>query len=470
MVAQDDTRNLARAAGGGGSTSIAVERDLLGRVFMETSGTVGAGRILHQNKIISDFPTNLGGQIDQGFLRSYELEKPLLGDRFGGMSEYLTPYSKSLLPLNLDTLEMDLKSATLFQFKGVDALKPSSSLGLSYDTNSSNQKTTAASDSIIQTSGLSFIFKYGERPGSSTMANLLYQPTYLLNIAGSGVNEFEQQIMFQLGREFHRNAIALNSFTTITAAPLRELPGRTKTILNTTKLRGVYDISPLSLINYEALHSVTKRSETGNNELQSITEDAFRLSYEYALSPKVFALSSLNASAIQTGNQKTLSDAYSIGLGYEPSARVTLRVSGGYQFQHTPDQATQTAQVYRLSCLYAVGPKTIIETKLNKLLRPSFADGGIFVTEDTISFEVTQSIALRWKARFLADYILREDDNPTSFLGLKQNDIGGQLNLSYFISEDDTVIFSFSSFMLEDLRSKKISRRSSAAISWNHAF
>ena len=336
MVAQNDTRNLTTAAGGGEGAGLAMERDLLGRVFMATPAAAGAGQILHQNKIISDFPTNLGGQIDQGFLRSYESEKPLTGDRFGGMSKYLTTYSKSLFPLDLDTLKMDMKSATWFQFEGIDALKPTGQTGLSYDTNSSNQKTTEASDSIIQTSGLNFIFNYGQRPGSSTMANLSYRPNYLMNIAGSGVNELEQQIMFQLGREFHRNALALNSLTTITAAPLRELPGRTKTIFNTTNLRGIYDISPLSLINYEVWHSIQKRSETGNNELQSLTEDAFRLNYEYALSPKVIALSSLIASAIQMGNQKTLSDAYSIGLSYNSSARVTLTLNGGYQFRHTP--------------------------------------------------------------------------------------------------------------------------------------
>ena len=120
--------------------------------------------------------------------------------------------------------------------------------------------------------------------------------------------------------------------------------------------------------------------------------------------------------------------------------------------------------------MYAAGPKTIFQTFLDKKIRPSFAEGGIFVTEDTISFGVTQSIALRWRARFLADYIIREDDNPRSFLGLEQHDMGGILDLSYFISETDTLIFSFSSFMLEDLRGKVMSRRSSAAISWNHAF
>ena len=92
MVAQNDTRNLATAAGGGEGAGLAMERDLLGRVFMTAPAAAGAGQILHQNKIISDFPTNLGGQIDQGFLRSYELEKPLTGDRFGGMSKYLTTY------------------------------------------------------------------------------------------------------------------------------------------------------------------------------------------------------------------------------------------------------------------------------------------------------------------------------------------------------------------------------------------
>ncbi len=97
------------------------------------------------------------------------------------------------LKLEMDTEDMAKRSATWFQFKGIDAMKPTSLAGLSYDTNSSNQKTTAASDSIIQSSRLNFIFNYGERPGSSTIANLLYQPSYLMNIAGSGVNEFEQR-------------------------------------------------------------------------------------------------------------------------------------------------------------------------------------------------------------------------------------------------------------------------------------
>lgn len=472
MVAQNDMRNLPSAAGGGGTDgTVAMTQDLLGRVFMAAQlGTSREGRILHQNKIISNFPTILGRQINQGFLNSYEFEKPLSGDRFGGMSKYLTPYSKRLLPLNLDTQEIKLSSATWFQFKGIDAMKPTSSAGLSYDTNSSNQKTAATSDSIILTSGLNFNFNYGARPGSSTMASLLYQPTNLMPIAGSGVNEFEQRIMFQIGREFHRNAIALNNRTTITAAPLRELPGRTRTILNNTSLRGFYDVSPLSSLLYELTHSIQKRSETGNNALQSITEDEFRLNYRYGLSPKLSALSSFNARTTQLGNQKTFSDAYTIGLNYNPKAKLTLSITGGYQFRHSPNQATATSQLYRFSCIYAAGPKTLIETILNKEVRPSFADDGIFVTEDAMSFIVTQSIALRWQARFLADYILRQDDNPRSFLGLKQNDIGGILNLSYFMNETDTVIFSFSSFMLEDIRSEIITRRSSATISWSHAF
>ena len=70
MVAQNDMRNLPSAAGGGGTDgTVAMTQDLLGRVFMAAQlGTSREGRILHQNKIISNFPTILGRQINQGFL------------------------------------------------------------------------------------------------------------------------------------------------------------------------------------------------------------------------------------------------------------------------------------------------------------------------------------------------------------------------------------------------------------------
>ena len=206
ILAQNDRRNLP--AGGAGALGMGIpisrERSLINLIMRSTSPIDNAGitgSILNQNKIISDLPMNQGEAINSSFLRQYGLKKPLSGGQFNSNSKYMSPYSNSILKLEMDTEDMARRSATWFQFKDIDALKPIGLTGLSYDTNSSNQKTTAASDSIIQISRLNFIFNYGERPGSSTIANLLYRPTYLMNLAGSGVNEFEQQIMFQLGRD-----------------------------------------------------------------------------------------------------------------------------------------------------------------------------------------------------------------------------------------------------------------------------
>ncbi len=343
ILAQNDTRNLP--TGGGGAVGMGVpisrERSLINLIMRSTGLGNNAditGSILNQNKIISDLPMNQGEAISSSFLRHYGLKEPLSGDRFNITSKYVSPYSNSILKLEMDTEDMARRSATWFQFKGIDALKPIGLAGLSYDTNSSNQKTTVVSDSIIQISRLNFIFNYGERPGSSTIANLLYRPSYLMNIAGSGVNEFEQQIMFQVGREFHRNAIAMNSQTTITAAPLRELPGRRKTILNTTSVRGIYDISPLSLMFYELNHSIQKRSETGNDEMESIISDEIMLRYEYFISPKIWMSGRSTGNVIQIGNQNTTGESLLLGLNYSVSEKLLLSLNGGYQFRHPPGE------------------------------------------------------------------------------------------------------------------------------------
>ena len=475
ILAQNDTRNLPAGAGGamGMGVPISRERSLINLIMTSTDPRDNAGitgSILHQNKIVSDLPMSQGGAINSSFLRHYGLKEQLSGGQFNSMSKYKSPYSNSILNLEMDTEDMARRSATWFQFEGIDALKPIGLTGLSYDTNSSNQKTTEASDSIIQISRLNFIFNYGARPGSSTIANLLYRPTYLMNITGSGVNEFEQQIMFQLGREFHRNAIALNNQTTITAAPLRELPGRTKTILNTTSLRGIYDISPLSLLFYELTHSIQKRSETRNDVLQSIVSDELMLKYEYFMSPKIWVSSRSTANVIRIGSQNTTGESLLLGLNYSMSERFLLSLNGGYQFRHLPGEDTRISEAYNFQITYNAGPKTIINAKARKDIRPSFAGNGIFLSEDSLSFEITQSIALRWRASCLVDYYLREEDSSVTFLGLKQNDLGGQLKLEYFIDINNTINFSFTHFKLTDLRSERISKRSNFSITWNHAF
>ena len=52
MVAQNDMRNLPAVGGGGFSGNVAMEKDLLGRVFMSAQlGGSRAGQILHQKRI-----------------------------------------------------------------------------------------------------------------------------------------------------------------------------------------------------------------------------------------------------------------------------------------------------------------------------------------------------------------------------------------------------------------------------------
>ena len=475
MLAQNDRRNLV--SGTGGSLGMdAISRVNLINLIMRSTANLSVydtgikGAILYQNKIIPDLPINQARKISSSFLSDYELKKPLSGDRFNNAGEYRSPYSSSILRLEMDTEEMAKRSATWFQFKGIDAMKPTLLTGLSYDTNSNNQKTTAASDSIIQRSRLSFIFNYGERPGSSTIANLLYQPAYLMNIEGFGVNEFEQEIMFQLGRELHRSAMAINNETTITAAPLRELPGRTKTIISTTRLKGIYDISPFSLMFCELNHSIQKRSGTGIDESQSIISDNVLLRYQYFLTPKISVSSRSTGGVQRIGSQNTTEESLLLGFNYAPSERFIFSLNGGYQFRQPPGEDTRISEAYDFKVLYFTGPKTVMSLAASKDIRPSFARNGIFLSENSFTFVIAQSIGSRWRATCTVDYYLREEDSDVSSFGLKQNDLGRQLDLEYLLDINNSMIFSFADFKVTDLRSESISKRLNFSVRWNHAF
>jgi hypothetical protein len=317
VFAQQDRRNLRLgldAGTSGGSALLSESRDLLGLVINSAAGSTIGGRITVQEGVITALPTYIG-RIDTIFRPQYGMDKPLSGARFNAYTKYTAPFSERLIPLEVDPTNMELESPTWFQFKGIDARKPTTSLGLAYDTNSSNQQTSGEDDSLIQVSRMNLPFSYGMDPGSSTIVNLVYQPAFLLNLTGPGGNEIEHEIIVQAGREFHRTAIGLNNQTTITAAPLRELPGRRKTFRNQTSILGAYDVSPKTLIRYGGGHSVMTRSETTSDTEQSITIDEIRLSYELMLSPKITNQGSVDANITQIENQNTISEAFSIGFG-----------------------------------------------------------------------------------------------------------------------------------------------------------
>jgi hypothetical protein len=474
IYAQNDRRNLAGMEGGaGGSAGGEFVRDgLLGMIMASTEGgtSLGNGNILLQNKIISDLPMNQAGKLSSSFLRHYKMTKPLSGNRFKSTSKYISPHSKSKFRLELDTAQMAMRNAAWFQFKGIDALKPVSIAGLSYDSNSSNQRTSVTSDSIDQLTSMNFNFNYGNSPGSSTVGNLQYLPLYRMNISGQGENEFQQQVLFQAGREFHRSALALRSLTAVTAAPLRELPGRTKTIFNRTGFRGIHDTSSLLLMYYEANHSITKRTETGNSEGQQMVADDVNLRFQYNMRPKFTTATTLSLNFSEVGNISSRGEGLSFGFQYLATARTTLLFSGGLQLNHRPDQDTRMNENYDFTLRYSVGAKTLIEARARKFIRPSFADNGIFLQEDVFSFLITQAIVKRWQARFLVDYYLREQDGSVNLSGLNQRDLGGALDLFYFINPNNTLNLSFSHAKLNDLRKNSISRRSNVTITWVHSF
>lgn len=212
------------------------------------------------------------------------------------------------------------------------------------------------------------------------------------------------------------------------------------------------------------------RSETTSDTEQSITIDEIRLSYELMLSPKITNQGSVDANITQIENQNTISEAFSIGFGYAATAKMLLSVTGGYQLRHSSGQQNEASQLYGFQVEYSAGPKTVMSIELANAIRPSFADEGIFLRENSFIFEIRQAVSLRWQAEFLIDYILREENSSSNFNGLRQNDLGYEINLIYFLSDTTTMEFSASRFKLKDLRDDVVSKRLNVAISWNHAF
>jgi|GEM_PF-6348274 hypothetical protein len=135
LEAQEGRNNLSLgldAGGSGGSALLAESRDLLGMVVNSAAGSTIGGRITIQEGVISALPSYIS-RVDNLYRRNYGMEKPLSGGRFNAWGKYVSPHSILLVPLEVDPADMELEVPTWFQFKGIDAKKPTSSFGISSD-------------------------------------------------------------------------------------------------------------------------------------------------------------------------------------------------------------------------------------------------------------------------------------------------------------------------------------------------
>jgi hypothetical protein len=264
--------------GSGGSNLLPDQRDLLGMVMRisASNNRSQGGRVMLQNGFINFDPTYVK-TISTGLKKDYLRPEISLRKNYDAAKKYRNATLSRIYPLNVDPQDMELEALNLWQFGGINILKPQVTTSLSYDTNSSNLSINPKSISFIHTTQLGIPFNYGTNPGSATLFNLQYSPSYLNILAGDEQNQLEHQIEFEAGRVFGRSALGFNNETAITSAPIRELSGRAKTITNVSRLLGAYDYSPKSLISYGFGHSFSTRSDSNQSSSQSIVVDDTRL-------------------------------------------------------------------------------------------------------------------------------------------------------------------------------------------------
>ena len=445
-------------------------RDLLGMVIASTQGVNSEdGRVTIQDGVISALPSFIK-TVNAGLRPSFLTSNQIANSNYSTQGRFNNQKAALTMPFDVDPMDLELKTATWFKAKGIQGQKPNIKVGFSYDTNTSHQANQAHEASLIQTTQLNIPFTYGIDPGSSIMANLNYRPSYLTVLAGPDENQLEHDILFHIGRAFRRSALGLNNQTSISAAPLRELTGRARVISNRTSLLGVYDVSPKSLIRFGIGHSFSTRSGILNSPDQTITVDDIQADYKFLLSPKIDLDLSGLGSVTKFKNEITPSERMSVGMSYSATAKMSLNLTTGYSWRQPQGNAIESSQLYSILVNYSPGPKTIIQFGVDQDVRQSFADEGIFLTENRFLFNIRKALLLRWQMEFSLDYAIRSENDSENLVGLRQKDIGYNLNFKYFMNTFTIIQFSALRFKLTDQRADTISTRLSFSISVDHAF
>ncbi len=473
LNAQNNQGNLGvglGGGGGGGGDKLPEFRELLGLIMPSPGGLSRADRPTIRFGVISSLPSyinTIGVQHLPNYLQPNELTRM----SYSASSQYINVNTARVYPLRIDPDDMELEDLNWFRFRGINGKKPIINTAISYDTESSSQNNVSDSFSLRQNIALSIPFTYGEEPNSSTMVNLQYRPSYLLDIVGDEDSELQHDILVQAGREFGRSAASLSNRTIISAAPQREISGRAKTIFNRTSLLAVYDVSPKSLVRSELGHTMTTRTGTSNSASQSIFIDDFNISYEFMLTPKISLNTSGGGSLTQVTNDEVTAEILGLNLNYAATAKLALNVTTGLQRRKSTTIPYELSEVYGLLINYVPGPKTIMRFGVDQSFRPSFADDGIILQENGIFLQIRQAVLLRWQVELLIDYITRtEAGQEDSKAALDQRDLGFELLFSYFLNDSWTLDFSAARYNLEDFRNNSSTTRFNLTVGMSHSF
>lgn len=466
---QGNLTGAGGAGGAGGTVRLRERGNLLPFVMSGVGSPSGTERQFFQVGVISALPSFIS-RISTENITAYSLSDQITRPTFNTSKTYINSDAVFLVPLEIDSEDMVPNLATWFNYRGINAIKPTMTSGLSYDTNSSNLPTDNVEPNLAHTTNLQIPFTYGDSPGSATAVNVVYQPNYRHQLMGEEEDELNHVLIVQTGRAFHRSALGLNNFTSISSTPVRELSGRARILSNTTTLRGIYDVSPKTVIRFEAGHAITTRSGDRLTPRQSIINDDVRFTVEYPISPKISIQPNGLVGLTQVANDQVRTENIGLGLNYVPTGKLNFGVVTGHVVRHPPNQVKEASQSFGFTGVYSPTVKTALKFTLSRDIRPSFADEGIFLQEDAAIFQIDQAIFLRWRVLFRLDYAQRREDDRTVADGLRQEDFGYSLRATYFLNMRTTLTYSASTFRLNDLRSGAQTQRLNFGFTLGYSF
>ena len=474
VIAQSTPENIGNMrlaeAGGGAASLSGSSTELLPMVMQNTSLSSGDGRENFQLGIISSLPSYIQTASTQ-YRGEYMRKTDSKGQTYNtgaGFQSTKVPLAQSL---TVDPENMVLDSSSWFYYKGIIGSKPPIRVGFGYDTNQSNTFEEQSAPVITQTTSTSIPFAYGIAPGSSWLVLVSYEPSYRMTLLGNGENELNHRANFSAARQFDASAYGINNTTSYSSLPIRELSGRQRIFSNKTTLLTAHSLSPKSLIHTGLGHSFSTR-DTGvpNSNVQPLILDEAFLRYHYNFKPRLTLGPDLRVGMITFDEAQTFTESAQLTANYNLAAKTAISASGGIQWQQAADRPGETTKSFGLVIAYLPTPKTTMEFGLSRSIRPSFANEGIFLTEDSIHFELEKAILLRWLLRLDFDYTRRSQAVSGPESALEQNDFGIGAQVSYYWSNRTILDFGFSRFRLNDLIKDSQSTRLSIQCSIRHAF
>ena len=468
---------LSAGTGAGAADGDAAQRDLLPLVMTASTGSgLDVGQQPYQVGVIAVRPSYIQ-LLSKQLAPLYQRPSDRIGATFNPSNAFRYGPEALAQPLTVDPDDMEISSITWYTFRGINFNKPSVEFGLDYDTNSSNASGQSSDPTLAQLSTIRIPFTYGTVPGDSAfLMRLDYKPTYRLLLSGPGGNEINHDVIFQAGKSLGRFAFSLNNQSSLSSFPIRELAGRNRVFSNRTNLRAAYDIASKSFIISDLGHSFSTRTLSGTSPLsglsdsQTIVSDDFQVSYNYQMAPKVLLIPEFKIARTDIADTIVWTKSGGLRMGYFPTSKLGFTILGGIQFRDSKGAATDVSNYYGIEMDYLVRPKTVLELDLTSEVRPSFADQGIFLRENSIELGIQEALLLRWLLELRLNYTLRTQDSSVSIAGIDQRDIGIEFTVSYTLTRSSLVDFSINRYQLKDNNSGLLSTRLNLQLSYNRAF